>query len=60
MKLLIIFGLIIGWFVVGFIINLLVYSGVPIEQQGNSSTARTLHWILNAATIIAILSTLFS
>lgn len=60
MKLLIVFGLIIGWFVVGFIINLLVYAGTPVSEQGHSQTAKSLHLVLNIATVLGLLSTILS
>lgn len=52
--------IIIGWFVAGFIINFLFYSGKPDYLVGKSQTVKTLHIILNIVTIIVLLSNVFS
>ena len=55
-----IFGLIIGWFIVGWIINVVIYVDVPVEQRGHSKTAQSLHYILNFVTILSIIGLIFS
>lgn len=55
-----IIGLIIFWFVAGFIINFFFYSGKPDYLVGKSQTAKTLHIILNIVTAIALLANIFA
>ncbi len=54
-----IIGIVIGWFVAGFLINLLVYGGKPQHEMGKSSTAKILHMIINILTLIALISIIF-
>lgn len=51
-----ILGIIIGWFIAGFIINFLAYAGKPQHEIGNSSTAKALHILINIIAVIAILA----
>jgi hypothetical protein len=59
-KILKIIGLIIFWFVAGFIINFFFYSGKPDHLVGKSQTAKTLHIALNIFTGIALLLNIIS
>ena len=52
-------GLVIGWFVAGFLINFLFYAGKPDYLVGKSETAKNVHVITNIITVILILMTLF-
>ena len=58
-MLLSIIGIIIGWFVIGFIINFLVYGGKPNSEMGKTETAKSLHIILNVITVIFLIAVLF-
>lgn len=53
-KLLKIVGLIIGWFAIGFVINVFFYAGKPDYLLGKSNTAKSLHIILNIITVIVL------
>lgn len=53
-KLLKIIGLIIGWFAIGFVINVFFYAGKPDYLLGKSNTAKSLHIILNIITVIVL------
>ena len=53
-------GLVIGWFVAGFLINFFFYAGKPDYLIGKSETAKNVHIITNIITVILILMTLFS
>ena len=53
-------GIVTGWFILGAIINYVIYYGAPSHTLGKSPTAKGLHIILNIITIIAILACLFS
>ena len=55
-----IIGIIIGWFIVGFIINFLFYNNVPTELHGRNETAKAVHIIVNIITVIILLKTIFS
>jgi hypothetical protein len=59
-MLLSIIGIIIGWFVLGFIINIIAYGGQSRNEMGKSESAKALHIILNIITVIAIIATIFS
>lgn len=59
-MLLSIIGIIIGWFVLGFIINVITYGGRPQNEMGKSDSAKALHNILNIITVIALIAVLFS
>lgn len=58
-MLLSIIGIIIGWFVLGFVINILAYGGRPHHEMGKSESAKALHIILNILTVIALIAILF-
>lgn len=53
-------GIIIGWFVLGALINFIAYSGKPVHMQGTSQNAKGAHVILNILAVIALIATLFS
>jgi hypothetical protein len=59
-KILKIIGLIIFWFVAGFIINFFFYSGKPDHLVGKSQTAKSLHILLNIFIGIALLLNIIS
>lgn len=58
-MLLSIIGIIIEWFIIGFIINFLVYGGKPNSEMGKSETVKSLHIILNVITVIFLIAVLF-
>jgi fumarate reductase subunit C len=51
--------LVIGWFVIGFIINLLCYAGKPEKYHGKSQTAKSLHVVVNIITLLLFLGIIF-
>jgi|GEM_PF-4664548 len=59
-MLLSIIGIIVGWFVLGFVINFIAYRGKPQHEMGKSDSAKALHNILNIVTVIALIAVLFS
>ena len=59
-MLLSIFGIIVGWFVVGFVINLIFYHDTPDEYLGKNEAAKGVHIIVNIITVILLLKTIFS
>jgi hypothetical protein len=52
-------GIIVLWFIAGFIINFFFYSGKPDYLVGKSQTAKTLHIISNIVAGIAFLANIF-
>ncbi len=58
-KLIRIVGLVIGWFVAGFVINFFFYAGKPDSLVGKSETAKNVHIIINIITVILILMIFF-
>ena len=58
-KLLKIGGIILCWFIVGFLINIFFYGGKPDYMVGKSQTAKTLHIILNIVIAVAIFGNIF-
>jgi len=60
MKVLIVLGIIVAWFLIGAIINYIAYSGVPAELMGKSQTVKGIHILLNIGTVIAIFAALLS
>ncbi|MBB6680828.1 hypothetical protein H4O20_05175 [Aequorivita sp. 609] len=60
MKILAVLGIIVGWFVIGGIINFIAYSDTPLESRGNSKSIKGTHVFLNIVALIAILVLLFS
>lgn len=54
-----IIGIIVGWFVIGFMINFLFYSGEPQTNFGKNQTAKTAHIIINILAVILIIKTAF-
>ena len=59
-KLLKIGGIIICWFIVGFLINIFFYAGKPAYLDGSSNSAKSIHIIVNIITVIILVATLFS
>tara|TARA_R110002096_G_scaffold373980_3_gene567541 strand:- start:124 stop:294 length:171 start_codon:yes stop_codon:yes gene_type:complete len=55
-MLLSIIGIIVGWFVLGFIINFFAYGGKPQHEMGKSDSAKALNNILNIVTVIALIA----
>jgi hypothetical protein len=55
-----IIGVVIGWFVLGWVINFIIYSDKPIAIHGTSDTAKTLHILINIGAVIAIIAILIS
>jgi len=52
-------GLVIGWFVAGFLINFFFYAGKPDYLVGKSETAKSVHIITNIITVILFFMILF-
>ena len=50
-----IIGLTVAWFIAGAVINYISYDGKPAHERGKSETAKTLHILLNIATVIGII-----
>jgi hypothetical protein len=59
-KIIRIVGLVIGWFVVGFLINYLFYAGKPDYLVGKSEIAKNVHILINIITGVLIFMTLFT
>ncbi len=55
-----IIGIIVGWLVIGFLINFIAYSDTPQHLRGNSQTAKNLHILLNVLAVIGIFIVIFS
>ena len=55
-----IIGVIVAWFIIGTLINIVLYSGLPVSERRESDTGKGLHIILNILTVIFILNLLFS
>lgn len=53
-------GIIICWFLIGTIINIVLYSGLPVSEQRETKQGHALHIILNILTIIVIMNILFN
>jgi len=60
MKIIAVLGIIVVWFVIGWIINFIAYSDTPAEFRGNSKNVKGIHVLLNIVTFIVILVLLFS
>lgn len=57
-----IIGIVILWFIVGAIINFICYAGKSQSymQQEKSSSAKLLHMVANALTLLAIIGAIFN
>lgn len=52
--------LLIGWFLVGILINFIFYNGKPDYLVGKSETARLLHIVANVLLVVFIIATIAS
>ena len=52
--------IVVGWVLLGGVINFLFYNDVPNHLRGHDPSAKTVHIILNIATFIFLLKTIFS
>lgn len=55
-----ILGVVVLWFIAGFIINFLLYGHLPVHERRESVTGKGIHIILNIATVIFILRLIFN
>ncbi len=55
-----ILGVIVLWFIAGFVLNLLLYGHLPVHERKETETGGGMHIILNIATVIFILYLIFN
>lgn len=52
--------LLIGWFLVGILINFIFYNGKPVHLVGKSETAKLLHIVANILLVVFIIAIIAS
>ena len=60
MVILNVLGVVILWFVAGFILNVLLYGHLPISERKESKQGRGIHILLNILTVIFIFYLIFN
>lgn len=53
-------GVVALWFVAGSLINVMLYSHLPVHERKETEAGKGLHIILNIVTVIFILYLLFN